>query len=141
MGLFIALNTVLAAWLLIAWCRTDAGLPPAVVWGVRLGLLMLVLGSIEGVRIVANGGHTVGAADGGPGLLFVNWSTGHGDLRIAHFFALHALQIFPLAGMALAATKLRTVVQLSALFGFVVAYTWAVWWLFAEAMQGVPLVR
>jgi hypothetical protein len=141
MGLFIALNTVLAVWLLIAWCRTDAGLPPAVVWGVRLGLLMLVLGSIEGVRIVANGGHTVGAADGGPGLPFVNWSTGHGDLRIAHFFALHALQIFPLAGMALAATKLRAGVQVSGLLAFAAVYGTAVWWLFVEAMQGVPLVR
>lgn len=141
MGVFIALNTVLAAWLLWVWCRTDAGLPPALVWGVRLGLLMLVLGSLEGVRIVANGGHTVGAADGGSGLPFVNWSTGHGDLRVAHFFAIHALQIFPLAGMALAATKLRSGVQLSTLFGFVAVYGWAVWWMFAEAMQGVPLVR
>jgi hypothetical protein len=141
MGLFILLNTVLAVWLLVAWCRTDAGLPPAVVWGVRLGLLMLALGSIEGVRIVANGGHTVGAADGGPGLPIVNWSTGHGDLRVAHFFALHALQIFPLAGTALAATKLRSGVQLSALFAFVAAYAGAVWWLFAEALQGLPFMR
>jgi hypothetical protein len=140
MGLFILLNTLLAAWLLFAWCRTNAGLPPAVVWGVRLGLLMLLAGSIEGVRIVMNGGHTVGAPDGGAGLPFVNWSTQHGDLRIAHFFALHALQIFPLAGMALAATKLRSGVQLSALFGFVAAYGWAVWWMFATAMRGMPLL-
>jgi hypothetical protein len=141
MGLFIALNTLLVAWLLVVWCRTDAGLPLAVVWGVRLGLLMLVLGSIEGFRIVSNGGHTVGAADGGPGLPFVNWSTGHGDLRIAHFFALHALQIFPLAGIALAATKLRSGLQLSTLFGFVALYGWAVWWMFAAAMRGLPLLR
>jgi hypothetical protein len=141
MGLFILVNTLFAAWLLVTWCRTDAGLPPAVVWGVRLGLAMLLAGSIEGVRIVVNGGHTVGAEDGGPGLAFVNWSTQHGDLRIAHFFALHALQIFPLMGMALAATKLRSTVQISALFGFAAAYGWAVWWLFAEAMHGAPLLR
>jgi hypothetical protein len=141
MGLFIALNTVLAAWLLIAWCRTGAALPPAVVWGIRLGLLMLVLGSIEGVRIVGNGGHTVGADDGGVGLPFVNWSTGFGDLRVAHFFALHALQIFPLIGMALAATKLRASIQMSGLFAFAAAYGATVWWMFAEAMQGIPLVK
>lgn len=140
MGLFILLNTVLGAWLLLAWCRTDAGLPPAVVWGIRLGLLMLLAGSIEGVRIVGNGSHTVGAADGGAGLPFVNWSTRHGDLRVAHFFALHALQIFPLAGMALARTNLRTELQLSGLAAFVVAYGWAVWSLFAAAMRGLPLV-
>jgi hypothetical protein len=141
MGLFILLNTLLSVWLLVAWCRTDAGLPPALVWGIRLGLLMLALGSIEGVRIVANGGHTVGAEDGGAGLPFVNWSTGFGDLRVAHFFALHALQIFPLVGMALAATRLRVAVQVSGLFMFAVAYSAAVWWMFAEAMQGLPLLR
>jgi hypothetical protein len=141
MGLFILVNTVLAAWLLVVWCRTDAGLSPAVVWGVRLGLLMLLAASVEGVRMVLHGAHTVGAADGGPGLAFVNWSTGHGDLRVAHFFALHALQIFPLVGLALAATKLRVGVQVSGLFGFAAAYAWAVWWMFAEAMRGLPVLR
>ncbi len=140
MGLFIGLNTVIGAWLLALWLRAKTEWPPAVVWGVRLGLLMLLLASAEGVRIVMNGAHTVGAADGGAGLAFVNWSTGHGDLRVAHFFALHALQIFPLVGLALAATKLRSGVQVSALFGFVAAYGWAVWWMFAEAMRGIPLV-
>ncbi len=141
MGLFIALNTVLAAWLLILWCRTDAGLPPALVWGIRLGLLMLVLGSVEGGRIVSHGSHTVGARDGGPGLPFLNWSTRFGDLRVAHFFALHALQLFPLAGMVLATTRLHTSVQVAGVFAFAAAYSASVWWMFAEAMQGVPLLR
>jgi hypothetical protein len=141
MGLFIALNTVLGAWLLVLWLRAKTEWPRAVVWGVRLGLLMLLAASAEGVRIVIHGGHTVGAADGGPGLAFLNWSTGHGDLRVAHFFALHALQIFPLVGLALAATKLRVGVQVSGLFGFAAAYAWAVWWMFAEAMRGLPVLR
>ncbi len=141
MGVFIAVNTALAAWLLVVWCRADAGLPPAVVWGIRLGLLMLLAASVEGVRMVGHGAHTVGADDGGPGLPFVNWSTRFGDLRVAHFFALHALQIFPLAGMALAATRLRAGAQVSGLFAFAVVYGWAVWWMFAEAMKGLPLVR
>jgi hypothetical protein len=141
MGLAIAVSTVLSAWLLVLWCRTDAELPPAVVWGIRLGLLMLLAASAEGVRMVLHGAHTVGAEDGSPGLAFVNWSTHYGDLRIAHFFALHALQIFPLVGLALAALKLRQGPQLGALFAVVAVYSVAVWWLFAEAMRGVPLVR
>jgi len=140
MGLFILLNTAFAAWLLALWMRTGAGLESAVVWGIRLGLLFLLVGSIEGVRMVAHGAHTVGASDGSAGLPFLNWSTRYGDLRVAHFFALHALQAFPLAGFALAALKLREGVQLGALFAFAAVYSAAVWWLFAEAMRGVPLL-
>jgi hypothetical protein len=111
------------------------------VWGIRLGLVALLAGSIEGVRMVGHGAHTVGAADGGPGLALVNWSTRYGDLRVAHFFALHALQIFPLMGLALASTRLRASVQTVGVFGFAMVYLAAVWWLFQEAMRGVPVLR
>ncbi len=141
MGVAILVNSVGVGWLLWMWMRAQVGVEIAVVWGIRLGLLMLLLGSVEGVRMVMHGAHTVGAADGSAGLPFVNWSTRYGDLRIAHFFALHALQLFPLAGMALAATRWKDSAQVAALVGFVVVYSAAVWWLFAEAMKGLPLVR
>jgi hypothetical protein len=141
MGLFIALNTVLATWLLALWCWMKTQFAPAIVWGVRLGLLMLLAASAEGVRITVQQTHTVGAKDGGPGLPFLNWSTLHGDLRVAHFFALHGLQLLPLAGIALSKTRLSSGVQVALLFLLAMVYGGGVWWLFAEAMRGAPLLH
>jgi hypothetical protein len=84
-------------------------------WSLRLGMLIFVLGAatgglmlspapeqrqaLAGHRNVASiGGHTVGAPDGGEGLPGVGWSLHHGDLRIPHFFGLHAIQILPFLG-------------------------------------------
>ncbi len=140
MGVFIVVNTVLAAWLLVLWCAARVRTPGAVTWGVRLGLLTLLLGSIEGYIMVQHGGHTIGAHEGLAGLPFVNWSRGYGDLRVAHFFALHALQVFPLAGLLFARTRLRQVQQVLGTWLFATAYLCGVWWMFAEAMHGQPLL-
>jgi hypothetical protein len=101
MGLAITINTLavaVAAW----WVRRDV--PPdraGYLMGVRLGLALFVLGSLQGFLIVANGGHSVPGPDGGPGLPFLNWSVDRGDLRVAHFISLHALQALPLLGYLL----------------------------------------
>jgi hypothetical protein len=79
----------------------------------------------------------VGAPDGGPGLPGLGWSTRAGDLRIAHFLGMHALQAVPLLGWMLARRLPRRAVLLT--WVGAALYAGAVAGLFALAMAGRPL--
>lgn len=41
-----------------------------------------------------SGSHSFGGPDGGAGISFFGWNKEYGDMRIAHFFGMHAMQIF-----------------------------------------------
>ena len=100
-GVAITVNTIGAAVMLLRLRRDAPGARAGYLLGVRLGLALFVLGSVQGFLMVANQGHSVPGPDGGPGLLFVNWALDRGDLRVAHFIGLHALQALPLLGFLL----------------------------------------
>ncbi|MFI5105528.1 MAG: hypothetical protein ACHP79_11440 [Terriglobales bacterium] len=68
---------------------------------IRFSLVIFMIGNAVGGYMLARGSHTVGAPDGGPGMPFTNWSTTAGDLRVAHFIAIHAIQILPLLAWSL----------------------------------------
>ena len=137
MGMTILVNTI--AMTIFLWSiRRDT--PPqraGYIWGIRAGVAIFLLASLEGVLLVTNNAHTIGAPDGGPGLPFVNWSTSAGDLRIAHFFGMHAMQALPLLGFFLDRNKVpgrNPVIAVSILWLAVMGG------LLTLALQGRPLL-
>ena len=105
----------------------------AYIWGIRLGIILFVIFSFEGGVMGMHLAHTVGAPDGGEGLPGINWSKRYGDLRIAHFVGMHALQILPVFGFFIAKNK-RSVHL------FAVAYFLLTTLLFIQAAMGIPLL-
>ena len=137
---------------------------PLLSWGLRLGLLVTLIGLVQGMlmtgptpaqleamqstgRIVMIGAHTVGSSsaipDSGPGLPLLGWSTTHGDLRIGHFVGLHALQILPLFGLFLTRRRERWLTQghrLALLWTAALGYLGLVILVTWQALRGQPLL-
>ncbi|WP_371786077.1 hypothetical protein [Streptosporangium subroseum] len=127
-------------------------------WTVRLGLVISTLGIASGGLMVTGvpgqtwaedfaGAHSVGVADGGPGLPVVGWSTVGGDLRIPHFVGMHALQLLPLFALLLVALSARSAVlrheevrlRLVLIAGG--AYGCLFFLLLWQALRGQPLIH
>jgi hypothetical protein len=159
MGLLIivvwAMNLV-AAILLLVQRLPD----PAIAWSLRLALLLTLVGAALGVLMTRPtsaqldgmrahqpvsivGAHSVGVADGGPGLPVTGWSTTGGDLRIGHFLGLHALQLLPLIGWLLARRRMHSLgnrrrvalvwIAAFSYLGLIALVTW-------QALRGQPLI-
>lgn len=144
-----ALWSAMGATIAVLWLATlavalrflrEPGRDGAAGTAIRLGLVVALIGLAEGFLMASMGAHAVGVPDGGPGLPLVGWSTTGGDLRIAHFVGMHALQGLPLLAFALAATRLAesTRVRLvriaaAAWTGLVVLLTW-------QALRAQPLL-
>ena len=95
----VMVNTAIVCGMLALFCANrvhSAMADGPMVSAIRYSIVIFLAGNAIGGYMLARGTHTVGAGDGGPGLPFVNWSTIAGDLRIAHFIAIHAIQIVPL---------------------------------------------
>jgi len=143
MGLMILFNTLLAFGVFLGWVWRDVAVDPLIGAGVRTGLILFMMGSLVGVIMIVLQGHTIGALDGGPGLPFLNWSTMHGDLRVAHAVGLHALQAIPLAAWWIS-TRMRgssRTARATALMAVSLVYLCGLLFTLRQAFMGKPLVR
>ncbi len=112
---------------------------PVLQRGLALGLLAgWLLGTLTGAVVSAQTGHWVGGtpSDAG-GLPVLGWSRDGGDLRVAHFFGLHAMHVIPLVAWALA-RRLPPRRALAAVGLFTAGYTAWTLFTFAAARSGRP---
>ena len=141
----VMVNTAIVCWMLALYCanrvRTEWVDGPMVA-AIRYSIVIFLAGNAIGGYMLARGSHTVGVADGGPGLPFVNWSVIGGDLRIAHFIAIHAIQIVPLFAYILSQmSPILPVKHRRITAGAVtLAVSIAVGATFIEAAMGRPLI-
>lgn len=152
----------LANLVLVGWLLTQRLADRTLLRALRFGMLIAVVGMAlaflmtlpsaaqsaaldEGRTLSTIGAHSVGVADGGPGLPVLGWSTTGGDLRIPHFVGLHGLQFMIVVALGLGAlarrrglttrVQLRLVTTAAAAYGGVLAVvTW-------QALRGQSIVR
>lgn len=142
MGVFaVTLTSASAVYAFAIWRNPETGLDPALKRSIVLGLgLTFPLTLIAAGYLASGQGHWVGGtpSDAG-GFPLMGWSRDGGDLRVAHFFATHALHFIPVFGLV--ASRLApgrggvlAVNAFAALFSAFTLYT------LAEAISGRPFL-
>ncbi|MFD2203751.1 hypothetical protein [Shivajiella indica] len=108
MGIAIFVNTLMVFWS-FRLLKNEEHLPVGYKRSIQLGMLIFIIASLQGFVMAANLGHTIGAPDGLEGIFFLNWAKGFIDLRVFHFFGLHALQVIPIFAWIFAKNNVKAV--------------------------------
>jgi hypothetical protein len=136
----VFLTSASAVYAVLIARNPSTGLAPALRDAVVIGLaLVLPLTLATAGTMAAMGSHFVGGSgsDAG-GLPGMGWSRDGGDLRVAHFFATHAMHFIPAFGLISVAffrpaNRVPVWLFAAAFVGFVI-------YLFAQALRGEPFL-
>ena len=142
MATAITVAYLVYAVVLIDYFRLEVNLSNELTWAIRLGIIIFLFGAVTGFMMGGNLKHSVGVADGGPGLPFTNWSTVAGDLRVSHFVSIHAIQVLPLLALSLKAyTRPFPLKDLQIIFVFSALYFAFMVLTLIQALLGRPFIR
>ena len=140
MGFGAACMVLVLPWLGILVARNVGGGHPMGL-AILLGLVLtLALGGGFGSYLGGAGSHWVNAAPtDANGIWLFKWVTDGGDLRVAHFFGMHAMQALPLFALLLpsswsAALRCALVVAFGAAYSAFTTVT------FFQAVNGQPFI-
>ena len=139
----IAATLLTSASTTLAWAiyrypagNLSAAMRGGLIWGLGLTLPLTL---ITAGTMADLGSHWIGGTTSdADGLFFMGWSRDGGDLRVAHFFATHAMHFVPLIALASVKTFGRDALAPVHIIGFAYASLIAV--IFIQALMGVPFL-
>jgi hypothetical protein len=134
MALAATLVTIHTAYIALLFFKNSfTTLPNHYLWAIRLALIIFVIFSFEGFLMGSRLSHSVGAFNDNSDWWIIGWSKIVGDLRVAHFIGMHALQVLPIISFyILKDTKLT--IAISTLYGLLAVIT------LIQALAGNPLI-
>lgn len=108
-------------------------LPSYYVLAIRFSILLFVIFSLEGFAMGSKLSHSIGSINDNSNLFILGWSKTVGDLRVAHFIGMHALQVLPFVSYYFLKSNKFTV-ALAIIYGLLAVFT------LVQALNGKPLL-
>ena len=156
MGSAILLQTFVSVAVAVALWRQPFA-DRALGWALRLGMTLTIAGAMTGPLmtrpteaqladaragkpLTTIGAHSVGGVDGGPGVPVTGWSREHGDIRVAHFVGLHAMQALTMIALGLRRWRRPEPVRIKAVLVASASYASLFLLLLVQALRGQSLV-
>jgi hypothetical protein len=141
MGVLILTLTLWTAYITYVFFQQRTYLlTPSMVLSIKIALIYFTIFSLFGGYISGLKGHTIGGTDEGNGLFFLNWNTTYGDLRVAHFFGIHSLQIIPLFGLLVGKFSNNPRSSLTVVWAFSLVYLGYVLMTMIQGLLGRPFI-